>query len=68
LDSLSEGLQEYPTLKYFVSLDIGLKCIISDYNQGHIIWELRTRGTHDLNDHIMVNIDANIALASVTRV
>jgi hypothetical protein len=44
LDSLLEGLQECPTLKQFVSLDIGLKCIISDYNQGHIIWELCTRG------------------------
>jgi hypothetical protein len=31
-------------LLVFVSLDIELKCIISDYNQGHIIWELRTRG------------------------
>ena len=37
LDSLLEGLQEILTLKQFVSLDIGLKCIISDYNQGHII-------------------------------
>ena len=27
-----------------VSLNIGLKRIISDYNQGHIIRELRTRG------------------------
>jgi hypothetical protein len=44
LDSLLEGLQEFPTLKQFVSLKIGLKCIISDYNQGPIIWELRTRG------------------------
>jgi hypothetical protein len=32
LDSLLEGLQESPTLKQFVSLDIALKCIISDYN------------------------------------
>jgi hypothetical protein len=29
-DSLLEVLQEFPTLKQFVSLDIGLKCIISD--------------------------------------
>jgi hypothetical protein len=33
LDSLLEGLQGFPKLKH----------IISDYNQGHIIWELRTR-------------------------
>jgi hypothetical protein len=41
-DSLLKGLQEFPTLKQFVSLNIGLKYIISDYNHGHIIWELRT--------------------------
>jgi hypothetical protein len=40
---LLEGLQEFPTLKQIVSLNIGLKHIISDYNQGHIIRELRTR-------------------------
>jgi hypothetical protein len=44
LDSLLEGLQGFPTLKKIVSLNIGLKRIISDYNQGHIIRELRTRG------------------------
>jgi hypothetical protein len=44
LDSLLEGLQGFPTLKQIVSLNIGLKRIISDYNQGHIIRELRTRG------------------------
>ena len=43
LDSLLEGLQGFPTLKQIVSLNIGLKRIISDYNQDHIIWELRTR-------------------------
>jgi hypothetical protein len=43
LGSLLEGLQEFPTLKQFVSLDIGLKYIMSDYNQGHIIWELCIR-------------------------
>jgi hypothetical protein len=44
LDSLLEGLQEFPTLKQFVSLDVGLKCIISDYTYRHIIiWELHTR-------------------------
>jgi hypothetical protein len=43
LDSLIEGLQEFPTLKIIILLDIGLKCIISDYNQGHIIWELCTQ-------------------------
>jgi hypothetical protein len=40
---LVKGLQGFPTLKQIVSLNIGLKSIISDYNQGHIIWELRTR-------------------------
>jgi hypothetical protein len=45
LDSLLEELQELPTLKQFVSFDIGPKYIISDYNQGHIIWELRTWGS-----------------------
>ena len=43
LDSLLEGLQGFPTLKQIVSLNIGLKRIISDYKHGHIIWELRTR-------------------------
>ena len=43
LDSLLEGLQGFPTLKQIVSLNIGLKRIISDYNQDHIIRELRTR-------------------------
>ena len=43
LDSLLEGLQGFSTLKQIVSLNIGLKRIISDYNQGHIIRELRTR-------------------------
>jgi hypothetical protein len=40
---LVKGLQGFPTLKQIVSLNIGLKSIISDYNQGHIIRELRTR-------------------------
>ena len=43
LDSLLEGLQGFPRLKQIVSLNIGLKRIISDYNQNHIIRELRTR-------------------------
>ena len=43
LDSLVKGLQGFPTLKQIVSLNIGLKSIISDYNQDHIIRELRTR-------------------------
>jgi hypothetical protein len=47
LDSLLEGLQGFPTLKQFVSLNIGLKHIRSDYNQGHIIRELRTRDVHN---------------------
>jgi hypothetical protein len=37
LDSLLKGLQEFPTLKQIISLEIGLKCIISDYNHGHIL-------------------------------
>jgi hypothetical protein len=48
LDSLLEGLQGFPTLKQIVSLNIGLKCIISDYNQGHIIRELRTQARNTL--------------------
>ncbi len=44
LDSLLEGLQGFSRLKQIVSLNIGLKRIISDYNQNHIIRELRTRG------------------------
>jgi hypothetical protein len=43
LDSLLEGLQGFSTSKQIVSLNIGLKRIISDYNQGHIIRELRIR-------------------------
>ena len=43
LDSLLKGLQEFSTFKQIIFLEIGLKCIISDYNQGHIIWELHTR-------------------------
>jgi hypothetical protein len=44
LDSLLlEGLQAIPSLKQIVSFDIGLKYIISDYNQGQITWELCTR-------------------------
>jgi hypothetical protein len=42
---LLEELQELPTLKQIISFDIEAKYIISDYNQGHIIWELRTRDT-----------------------
>ena len=51
LDSLLEGqgLQGFPTLKQIVSLNIGLKHIISDYNQGHITRELRTRGWWGVN-------------------
>jgi len=48
-DSLWEGLQGFPTLKQIVSLNIGLKHIISDYNQGHITRELRTRGWWGVN-------------------
>jgi hypothetical protein len=48
LDSLLEGLQGFPTLKQIVSLNIGLKHIISDYSQGHIVRELRTRALTSL--------------------
>jgi hypothetical protein len=55
LDSLLEGLQGFPTLKKIVSLNIGLKRNISDYNQGHIIRELRTQDYWALN---ILNQDA----------
>ena len=42
MDKLSSS-EGFPKLKQIVSLNIGLKRIISDYNQGHIIRELRTR-------------------------
>jgi hypothetical protein len=51
LDSLLKGLQGFPTLKQIVSLNIGLKSIISDYNQGHIIRELRTRALTRTTTH-----------------
>jgi hypothetical protein len=41
LDSLLEGLQGFPTLKQIVSLNIGIKRIISDYNRGHILRRTR---------------------------
>ena len=43
-DSLVEGPRDFPTLKQIILLEIGLKCIIGDYNQGHIIHELHTWG------------------------
>jgi hypothetical protein len=46
LDSLLEALQEFPTLKPILALEIGLNYIISDYNQGHTIQELHTWGGH----------------------
>jgi hypothetical protein len=46
LDSLLEVLQGFPTLKQIAPLNFGQKRIISDYNQGHIIRELRTRVSH----------------------
>jgi hypothetical protein len=55
LDSLLKGLQGFPTLKQIVSLNIGLKSIISDYNQGHIIRELRTREPF-IPPHFSINI------------
>jgi hypothetical protein len=56
---LLEGLQGFPTLKQIVSLNIGLKRIISDYNQGHIIRELRTRDcgverAHNKTTHLKI--------------
>ena len=42
LHSLLEGLQKLPTLKQIVSLNIGLKFVISYYGQGHIIQDLCT--------------------------
>ena len=44
LDALLDMLQEFLTSKQNVSLNIGLKCIISDYNKGHVIHELHTQG------------------------
>ena len=43
LDSLLEVLQEFSTLEKIPSLEIALKCIISEYNPDHVIRELRTR-------------------------
>ena len=60
LDSLLEGLQGFPTLKQIVSLNIGLKRIICDYNQGHIIRELRTRDPPPLNCHTHMRMSACI--------
>ena len=60
LDSLLEGLQECPTLKQITSLEIGLKCIISDYNQGHIIRELRTRGYKPSKKALLVYITSTL--------
>ena len=37
-----EGVQEFLTLKQTTPLEIGSKCIISAYNQNHIIRELCT--------------------------
>ena len=42
LDSMLGGIQESPTLKQIISLEIGLICIISDNKQGRILHELRT--------------------------
>ena len=39
-DSLLERLHEFPTSKQIMSLNIGQKCIISYYNESHIIQEL----------------------------
>jgi hypothetical protein len=42
LESLLEGLQDFPTFEQIISLKIELKCLISDDNRGHIIQELQT--------------------------
>jgi len=55
LESLLKGLQGFPTLKQIILLNIGLKHIISDYNQDHIIRELRTRGSYII-EHIYIYI------------
>jgi len=44
LNSLSKGLYKFFTLKQIVSFKTRLKCIISDYNQSHIMQELCTWG------------------------
>ena len=44
LNSSLEALQEFPTSKQNISLEIELKCIMSDYNQGYIIHEVCTLG------------------------
>jgi len=44
LDSFLKGLQGFSTLKQIKFLEIRLKCILSDYNQDHVIWELCTKG------------------------
>ena len=41
-NSLLKKLQKIFTLKKYISFEIGLKCIISEYNQGYIIQELCT--------------------------
>ena len=46
MDSLLEGLHEFPTLTQLLSLEIDLKHIMSDYIHGHIIRELHTWGAY----------------------
>jgi hypothetical protein len=55
LDLLLGGLQELPTLQ-IISLEIGIKCIISDYNKGNIIRELRIWDHRLSNSHVYVYI------------
>ena len=54
LYTLLEELQEYHTSKQIISLDIKLKCIISDYNQGHILHELQTQDKHAPHNPICI--------------
>lgn len=43
LDSLLEGLQEFTKLKITIPLEIGLKCIVSNYNYGYILCKLHIK-------------------------
>jgi len=52
LDSLLKGLQEFLTLKQIIFLEIGLKCIRSDCNQGLIIQKIHTWG--DCKKHYLI--------------
>ena len=59
LDSLLQELQKLPTLKQIVSFDIGPKYIVSDYIQGHIIWELRSQALHTQESLVLMRNQLN---------